>query len=139
MILVRLLIKIEIRKLKDKREIDIQDEDWAGEEEEHRESAVVGMAALSLGLILLGLINLLLVSYIDALTLVPPEFISHFEKFTILLPMGCFLVASILWMFHEIRTETRELAVFIAALFLTLLTILHVVALRLVSYFRPRG
>ena len=45
----RLLIKIEIREKKDKSEIDVEDEDWAAAEEEHRESAVIGMTALSIG------------------------------------------------------------------------------------------
>ena len=45
----RLMIKIEIREKKDKCEIDVEDEDWAADEEEHRESAVIGMTALSLG------------------------------------------------------------------------------------------
>ena len=34
---------------KDKQEIDVEDEDWAAAEEEHRESAVIGMTALSIG------------------------------------------------------------------------------------------
>ena len=36
-------------KKKDKQEIDVEDEDWAAAEEEHRESAVIGMTALSIG------------------------------------------------------------------------------------------
>jgi hypothetical protein len=48
-LMFRLLIKVEIRDKKDKRDIDVEDEDWAAAEEEHRESAVIGMTALSIG------------------------------------------------------------------------------------------
>ena len=42
-------LPFEILWKKDKREIDVEDEDWAAAEEEHRESAVIGMTALSIG------------------------------------------------------------------------------------------
>ena len=72
-------------------------------------------------------------TYIDTLVVIPQNVSTHiFENFKILLPFGCVMVSSIIWMFHEQRTETRELAVFISALFLALLTILHVVVLRVV-------
>ena len=75
-------------------------------------------------------------TYIDTLVVIPQNVSTHiFENFKILLPFGCVMVSSIIWMFHEQRTETRELAVFISALFLALLTILHVVVLRVVSKF----
>ena len=99
----------------------------------YRESSVIGMKALSLGILATGIIILLLVTYIDCLVVIPTDIITHcFDKFKILLPFGCILVSSIIWMFHEQRTETRELAVFVSALFLALLTILHVVSLRMV-------
>ena len=83
-----------------------------------------------------GIIILLLVTYIDTLVVIPQNISIHiFDNFKILLPFGCVMVSSIIWMFHEQRTETRELAVFISALFLALLTILHVVVLRVVSKF----
>ena len=75
-------------------------------------------------------------TYIDTLVVIPQNISIHiFDNFKILLPFGCVMVSSIIWMFHEQRTETRELAVFISALFLALLTILHVVVLRVVSKF----
>ena len=89
-----------------------------------------------LGVLVNGIIILLLVTYIDTLVVIPHNVSIHcFDKFKIILPFGCVLVSSIIWMFHEQRTETRELAVFISALFLALLTILHVVILRVVSTF----
>ena len=85
------------------------------------------------GVLANGIIILLLVTYIDTLIVIPSDVSTHvFDRFKILLPFGCVLVSSIIWMFHEQRTETRELAVFVSALFLALLTMLHVVVLRVV-------
>ena len=133
-----MVLKIEIRQLKDDSEIDVEDEDWSANEAEHRENAINGMAALAVGLLLTAVMDLILVACIDSIAVIPPEYVPHFEKFKILLPMGCVLVASIVWMFHEKPTETRELAVFSAALVLALLTMIHVVALRLVRNSRIR-
>ena len=49
-IVIKILVKIEIRKKVDS--IDVEDEDWKANEEEHREYAKLGMAALSIGIIL---------------------------------------------------------------------------------------
>ena len=46
-IVIKILVKIEVRKKVDS--IDIEDEDWKANEEEHREYAKLGMAALSIG------------------------------------------------------------------------------------------
>ena len=131
---MKLLIKIEIRQRKDRIEIDLEDEDWAATEQDHRESLIVGMKALSLGVIVIGIVHLLLVDYIDSLNLHTPMDIlpNIFESLKIILPLTSVMVAAIIWMFLDIRTETRELAMFLSALLLVLVTILHVVALRLV-------
>ena len=127
---LKLLIKIEIRSGKVGAQIDIEDEDWAASEDEHRHIAVLGMTALSVGILINGFIILILGIYIDALTFD----ILHIEKWCkIFLPLGCVLVSSILWMFCQQTTETRELASFLAGMFLVMLTMFHVVALRLVS------
>ena len=47
MIVIKILVKIEVREKVDS--IDIEDEDWKANEEEHREYAKLGMAALSIG------------------------------------------------------------------------------------------
>ena len=46
-IVIKILVKIEVREKVDS--IDIEDEDWKANEEEHREYAKLGMAALSIG------------------------------------------------------------------------------------------
>jgi hypothetical protein len=131
-IMLKIKVKIEIRDRKNKEIIDMEDEDWAASEQEHRDYAALGMAALSVGVLGTGLINLILVAYIDTLVLIPPDSMTHFDKFKILLPLGCVLVSSVMWMFHEVRTETRELALLAAAILLSLFTIQHIIALRLV-------
>ena len=80
-----------------------------------------------------GIIILVMVVYVDTLIIIPSKLSTHCEKFKILLPFGCILVAAIVWMFHEKTSETRELAVFVAAVILPLFTIFHVIFLRVVS------
>ena len=132
---LKLLFKIEIRPRKNRIEIDLEDEDWAASEQEHRESLVNGMKALSIAILSLGILHLILVSYIDTLNLHSPlDIIAHiFESLKILLPLASVLLTALIWMFLDNRTETREMALLISSLFLVLTTILHVVALRLVS------
>ena len=132
---LKLLFKIEIRQRKNRIEIDLEDEDWAASEQEHRESLVNGMKALSIAILSLGILHLILVSYIDTLNLHSPlDIIAHiFESLKILLPLASVLLTALIWMFLDNRTETREMALLISSLFLVLTTILHVVALRLVS------
>ena len=131
--MLKLKLKIEVRPRKESEAIDVEDEDRAASEDEHRQTVANGMAALAISVLTIGLVDLLLVSYIDSITLISPESMTHFEKFKILLPLGCVLIASVMWMFHKIPTETRELAVLMSAFLLTIITIQHVVALRLVS------
>ena len=133
---LKLLFKIEIRQRKNRIEIDLEDEDWAASEQEHREFLVNGMKALSIAILSLGILHLILVSYIDALNLhTPTDIVAHiFESLKILLPLASVLLTALIWMFLDNRTETREMALLISSLFLVLTTIIHVVALRLVRF-----
>ena len=133
---MKLLVKIEVRERKNRVEIDLEDEDWAASEQEHRESLVIGLKALSAGILGIGILHLLLVDYIDTLNLHNPVDIlpNVFESLKILLPLCSILVTLLIWMFLDNRTETRELAMFLSSLLLALVTILHVVALRLVRF-----
>lgn len=132
--MLKLLFKVEIRDRKNKLQIDMEDEDWSAEEREHRENAVIGMAALSAGVTCFGIFNLITIAYADSLAISSPESLTHLEKMKILLPLCSILVSSVMWMFHRNRSETREMAVFIAAILLALFTIQHGVALRLVNH-----
>ena len=132
-IVLKLLFKIEIRQRKNRIEIDLEDEDWAATEQEHRESLVNGLNALSWAIFAIGILHLILVSYIDTLNLHnPTDTLTHiFESLKILLPLASVLLTALIWMFLDTRSETRELAMLISSLFVVLMTILHVISLRL--------
>ena len=53
--------------------------------------------------------------------------------FKTFLTFACIQCSALMLMFHEVATETRELAVFGGSIVLAIFTLLHVVALRFVS------
>ena len=130
-LMIKILVKIEVC---DQNDItDVEDEDWKAFEKEHRDSVKIGMASLSTALLICALLNIGLMGYNDAININYPNSKTHLEVFKIFLSFSCILCSSLMMMFHEKSSETRELALFFGATILAIFTLQHVVALRFVS------